>query len=120
MKMVRAIIRPEREPNVIRALENIGIFAMTKIPVTGRGRQGGVQVGALSYAEMAKVMLLVVVPDEQVDAAVTTIAHAAYTGYPGDGRIFILPVEKAVRLRTGEIDELALKEKPATKAAKSS
>jgi nitrogen regulatory protein PII 1 len=103
MKLVRAIIRPDRDREVVRALEDIGVFALTKVQVTGRGRQGGVDAGRLRYQELAKVMLLVVVDDEQVDATVTAIAHAAYTGYPGDGRIFISDVEKSVRLRTGDI-----------------
>ncbi len=103
MKMIRAIIRPELEYRVIEALEQIGEFALTKIPITGRGRQGGVEAGSLHYAELAKVMMMLVVPDERVDAVLTTLAHAAYTGFPGDGRIFITPVEKTVRIRTGEI-----------------
>ena len=103
MKLLRAIIRPEREREVIRALERAGIYALTKMPVTGRGRQGGATNGALEYAELAKTMFLLVLEDEWVDRAVTTVAHAAYTGYPGDGQIFVSPVEKAVRLRTGEI-----------------
>lgn len=103
MKLLRAIVRPERERDVVRALERAGIVALTKIPVTGRGRQGGATNGALGYAELAKVMILIALQDEQVDRAVTVIAHAAYTGNPGDGQIFISPVEKVVRLRTGEM-----------------
>jgi nitrogen regulatory protein PII 1 len=104
MKLIRAIIRPECEPRVLRALENIGVYALTKIPVTGRGRQGGAQSGGLSYLELAKVMILIALEDEQADAAVTTLAHAGYTGYPGDGRIFVSTIDKAVRLRTGEVE----------------
>ena len=105
--MLKAIIRPEREPYVIRALERIGVFALTKVPVTGRGRQGGAEVEGLGYSELSKVMLLVVLEDDRVDETVTTIAHSAYTGYPGDGRIFVTAVDKAVRLRTGEIYQRA-------------
>ncbi len=105
MKMIRALIRPEREMQVVQALEKVGEFALTKFPVTGRGRQGGIQSGVLHYSEVAKVMFMLVVPDERADIAVTTISHAAYTGYPGDGRIFISNVETAVRLRTGEIQK---------------
>jgi len=103
MKLLRAIIRPEREREVVRALERAKIFAFTKIPVTGRGRQGGATNGALTYTELAKIMLLLVLEDDKVDRAITTVAHAAYTGNPGDGQIFISPIEKTVRLRTGEI-----------------
>lgn len=105
MKMIRAIVRPEREMHVMQALEKVGEFALTKFPVTGRGRQGGVQSGVLHYSEVAKVMFMLVVPDDRADVAVTAISHAAYTGYPGDGRIFISHVQSAVRLRTGEIHE---------------
>lgn len=108
MKMLRAIIRPETEYKVVQALEKLGIYAMTKVPVTGRGRQGGVEAGRLHYTELAKLMLMIVVEDSQADAAITTLAHAAYTGYPGDGQIFISPVEKTIRLRTGEIREEAI------------
>jgi nitrogen regulatory protein PII 1 len=103
MKMIRAIVRPEREMHVVRALEKVGEFALTKFPITGRGRQGGLQSGVLHYSEVAKVMFMVVVPDDRADVVVTTISHAAFTGYPGDGRIFISHVESTVRLRTGEI-----------------
>lgn len=107
MKLLRAIIRPERDREVVRALERAGILALTKIPVTGRGRQGGATNGAIAYAELAKIMLLLVLDDNEIDRAITTIAHAAYTGNPGDGQIFVSPIEKTVRLRTGEIYERA-------------
>ena len=105
MKLIRAIIRPECEERVIRALEQQGIHAFTKVPVTGRGRQGGAQVGGLHVTELAKIMLLLVVDDAQVDATMATVAREARTGFPGDGRLFVSPVERAVRLRTGEIDD---------------
>jgi nitrogen regulatory protein PII 1 len=101
MKMIRAIIRPERERHVEQALESIGEYALTKYPVTGRGRQGS-QAGLLNYAELAKIMLMLVVPDERVEPVIAAITRGAYTGFPGDGRIFVTPVEKSVRLRTGE------------------
>ena len=105
MKLIRAIVRPECEERVIRALEQQGVYAFTKLPVTGRGRQGGAQVGGLHVAELAKVMLLLVVDDAQVDVTMAAIAREARTGFPGDGRIFVSAVERAVRLRTGEIDD---------------
>ncbi|MCC6648906.1 MAG: P-II family nitrogen regulator [Polyangiaceae bacterium] len=102
MKLLRAIVRPDRDREVVRALEDAGVFALTKVPVTGRGRQGGAESGSLRYQELAKLMLLVVVDDDQVDAAVSAITRAAYTGYPGDGRVFVSDVARAVRIRTGE------------------
>ena len=106
MKMIRAIVRPERERHVIQALEAIGEYAMTKIPVTGRGRQGATS-GLLNHVELAKVMLMLVVPDARAEAVVAAISRAAFTGYPGDGRVFVTQVEKTVRLRTGEVLETA-------------
>ena len=110
MKMLRAIIRPECEERVVKALERIGVNAMTKVQVTGRGRQGGVQAGAVCYVELAKVMLMICLPEEKAEQAITAIGQAAYTGYPGDGRIFITDVEKTVRLRTGEIHDSSPKD----------
>lgn len=111
MKMIRAILRPERESMVVRALEDIGIVELTKFAVTGRGRQGGAEAGMLHFAETAKIMIMIVVGDEKVDAAVTAIAHAGCTGFPGDGRIFVSDVEKSLRLRTGESDDGRREEK---------
>jgi nitrogen regulatory protein PII len=104
VKLLRAIVRPECEERVIRALEEKGIYAFTKVPVTGRGRQGGAQVGGMYVTELAKTMLLLVVEDAQAEATVRTVMHAAHTGIPGDGRVFVSHVERAVRLRTGEVE----------------
>jgi len=102
MKMVRAIVRPERESAVASALADNGFPAMTKWDVLGRGKQAGVQVGSQVYDEIGKTMVMVVVEDDQVDRAVATIHAAAGTGYPGDGRAFVTPVEAAYTLRTGQ------------------
>lgn len=102
MKMIRALIRPERERNVITKLEQEGLFAMTKLPVTGRGRQGGIQVGTVTYGELAKVMLMLVVEDQDCARAVQAIKDSAHTGYPGDGKIFIQDVREAYTVRTGQ------------------
>lgn len=105
--MIRAIVRPERERHVVQALEDIGEYGLTKFAVTGRGRQGA-QSGLLNYAELAKIMLMVVVPDERSEAVLAAIARSAFTGFPGDGRIFVTTVEKTIRLRTGEVNEGAM------------
>lgn len=102
MKLIKAIIRPERETEVIQALEREGIYGMTKIDVLGRGRQQGIQVGEITYDELAKLMFMIVVEDQDCDRAVKAIRSAAYTGHFGDGRIFILSVEQAWTIRTGE------------------
>jgi nitrogen regulatory protein PII 1 len=102
VKLLKAIIRPERESAVIKALEREGIYGMTKIDVLGRGQQKGIQVGEVTYDELAKLMLMIVVEDADCPRTVETIRKAAFTGHFGDGRIFVLPVEQAVTIRTGE------------------
>ena len=104
MKLIRALIRPERERHVIRALEETGHEGLTKMSATGRGRAGAA-AGVLNQAELARVMLMLVVADDRVDDVIGAITKSAYTGFPGDGRIFVSPVDRAVRLRTGEVDE---------------
>ncbi len=102
MKMVRAIIRPEKEVAVAAALASEGFPAMTKWDVLGRGKQQGVQVGDHFYDELAKCMFMVVVEDDQVEAVSNAIQKAAYTGFPGDGRTFVTGVDASYTLRTGE------------------
>ncbi len=102
MKMVRAIIRPEKEVAVAAALANEGFPAMTKWDVLGRGKQQGVQVGDHFYDELAKCMFMVVVEDDQVETVSNAIQKAAYSGFPGDGRTFVTGVDASYTLRTGE------------------
>ena len=102
MKLIRAMIRPEREEHVIAALEASGIVSLTKMDVLGRGQQRGIQVGATIYDELPKVQLMVVVEDVQVDAALAAIEAGAKTGQHGDGKIFISPVDAAYTIRTGQ------------------
>jgi nitrogen regulatory protein PII 1 len=101
MKMIHAIFRPERETAVLERLEAAGYYAMTRVPVLGRGQQRGIQVGAVSYDELAKVMLMIVVEDDQCVPVVRLIEEAAWTGHPGDGKIFIQAVREAYTVRTG-------------------
>lgn len=102
MKMLRAIIRPEKTQEVVESLEKAGFPAVTKIDVLGRGKQRGIQIGSTVYDELAKTMLMVVVQDEDAAKAVDAIAKAAKTGNYGDGKIFVSPVEEAYTIRTGE------------------
>ncbi len=102
MKMIRAIIRPERSEAIAEKLADAGIVSMTKMHVFGRGKTKGLQVGDIRYDEFPKVMLLIVVPDETVDTTVEIIHTAGKTGNIGDGKIFISPVETAYTVRTGE------------------
>ncbi|WP_048092595.1 P-II family nitrogen regulator [Geoglobus acetivorans] len=107
MKMVVAIIRPERVEQVMDSLEDAGFVALTVTEVKGRGEQKGIQLqfrGRTVEVDMLeKVKLEVVVEDEEVQRAVDAIIAGARTGKIGDGRVFILPVEKSVRIRTGEV-----------------
>ena len=77
MLMIRAIIRPEKSSKVLKALFEAGYVAVTKIPVVGRGKQRGIKIGDVTYDELPKEMLIIVVKDEDKDFAVTTIMEAA-------------------------------------------
>ncbi|MBI2855834.1 MAG: P-II family nitrogen regulator [Chloroflexi bacterium] len=102
MKMVRAIVRPEKETAVASALAKAGFPALTKWDVLGRGNQQGIQMGSQLYDEVAKSAILIVVQDDRVEALLQVIRDAALTGYPGDGKIFISPVDSAYTIRTGK------------------
>ena len=106
MKKIEAIIKPFNLDDVREALTDIGITGMTVTEVKGFGRQKGhteVYRGA-EYAVdfLPKVKIELVLRDEQVDQAVDVIIETARSGKIGDGKIFIIPVEEAVRIRTGE------------------
>jgi nitrogen regulatory protein PII 1 len=102
MKMVRAFIRPEKEQEVVQALEGAGYASLTKMPVFGRGKQKGLQVGPIYYDELPKTLLMLVVEDENAKHAIKVIEDKARTGFIGDGKIFVSPVEEAYTIRTGE------------------
>lgn len=102
MKMIRAFIRPEKEQEVVLALEGAGFPSLTKMPVFGRGKQKGLQVGPVHYDELPKTLIMTVVDNEDVDKVVKIIQDKARTGFIGDGKIFISPVEAAYTVRTGE------------------
>ncbi|MDO5853505.1 MAG: P-II family nitrogen regulator [Thermoplasmata archaeon] len=104
MKMVMAIVRPERLQCVKDGLKDIGINGVTITHVTGRGEQMGLvfttRVGDFVVDEIEKVKLEIVVDDDTVDTVVAKIKEKAETGHPGDGRIFIIPVEQSLKIRT--------------------
>ena len=106
MKMVMAIIRPERLQCVKDALKDIGVSGMTITHVTGRGEQMGLKfttrVGEFVVDEIEKVKIEMVIDDEDLDRVITTIRRFSETGNPGDGRIFVIPVEQSIRIRTVE------------------
>lgn len=102
MKMIRAFIRPEKEQEVVLALEGLGFPSLTKMPVFGRGKQKGLQVGPVHYDELPKSLLMMVVDDEDVKKVVGLINDKARTGFIGDGKVFVSPVDEAYTVRTGE------------------
>ena len=108
MKMVVAVIRPEKLESVKKALEAKGFVAMTVTEVKGRGEQKGITLQfrgrTMDVDLLSKVKIEMVVRDEDVDAVIDTIVKNARTGRYGDGKIFVLPVEKSVRIRTGEVE----------------
>jgi nitrogen regulatory protein P-II 2 len=112
MKLVIAVIKPFKLEEVRDALTGIGIHGMTVTEVKGFGRQKGhmeIYRGA-EYAVnfLPKLRIEVGVADDRLDQVVATISAAAKTGKIGDGKIMVTPIEKAVRIRTGETDDDAL------------
>ena len=112
MKKVEAIIKPFKLEEVKEALANIGVQGLTVSEVKGFGRQKGhkeLYRGAEYVVEfLPKVKIEIVVTDENVEAAVKAIVEAASTGRIGDGKIFVTPMEEAVRIRTGESGDSVL------------
>ncbi len=102
MKMIKAIVRPEKEFDVIRGLEKKGFYSLTKLDVLGRGRQKGVRVGSATYDELAKLLLILVVEDKDAPKAVKIIQDYAKTGNFGDGKVFVSEVAEAYTIRTGK------------------
>ncbi len=100
MKMVRAIIRPEKAEKVVDALDEAGYVAITKMDVIGRGKQKGIQLETIYYDEIPKIMLMLVAEDESIEQIVDIINENAFTGNIGDGKLFISPVEEAYTVRT--------------------
>ena len=106
MKKIEAIIRIEKFEEVKEALKGLGYPGMTKTPVEGHGKQKGLKQqfrGTTFEVDfLPKLKIEIVVLDEDVPKMLNVIANAARTGETGDGKIFVLPVENAVRVRTGE------------------
>lgn len=100
--MIRAFIRPEKEQEVVLALEGAGFPSLTKMPVFGRGKQKGLQVGPVHYDELPKTLIMMVVDDQDVQTVVALINEKAKTGFIGDGKIFLSLVEASYTIRTGE------------------
>jgi nitrogen regulatory protein P-II 1/nitrogen regulatory protein P-II 2 len=112
MKLVVAIIKPFKLDDVREALHDVDVHGMTVTESKGFGRQKGhteIYRGAEYAIEfLPKLRLEVAVSDEQLDSVIETIGSAARTGKIGDGKIFVMPLEQAVRIRTEETGDIAL------------
>ena len=112
MKKIEAIIKPFKLDEVKEALQEIGVQGLSVIEVKGFGRQKGhteLYRGAEYVVDfLPKVKIEVVLDDDQVDGAIEAIVEAAKTDKIGDGKIFVTPVEQAIRIRTGETGSDAL------------
>jgi nitrogen regulatory protein PII 1 len=102
MKMIKAIVRPEKAEEVAEALEAGGFPALTKMEVFGRGKQKGITVDEVYYDELPKTLIVQVVEDEEVDRVVEIIVKSAKTGKMGDGKIFVTDVKSTYTIRTGK------------------
>jgi len=112
MKKIEAIIREERLDAVKKALEEKSYLGMTVSEVSGRGKQKGLtlqwRVGEYRVDLLPKLKIELVVLDEDVEPVIDAIVMNARTGDTGDGKIFVLPVETVVRVRTGDRNEAAI------------
>lgn len=112
MKKIEAILKPFKLDDVVEALSDVGVEGVTVSEVRGFGRQKGrteIYKGAEYVVDfLPKIKIEVVVSSALANIVVETIQKTAFTGKIGDGKIFVLPVESAVRVRTGEKDEQAL------------
>jgi nitrogen regulatory protein PII len=112
MKLIYAVIRPHRLQDVKEALADVGVVGMTVTDVRGAGRQRG-QVERYRGSEysidlLAKIKIEVAILDSQAEEVIQAIRSSAYTGEIGDGKIFVLPLEDTIRVRTGERGEDSL------------
>ena len=112
MKQVTAIIKPFKLDEVREALAEVGVSGLTVTEVKGFGRQKGhteLYRGAEYVVDfLPKIRVEVVLPDDQVEAAIEAVVKAARTGKIGDGKIFVYSIEQAIRIRTGEFGDDAL------------
>jgi len=101
MKMIRAIVRPDKTEIVAEALAQAGMPSLTKMHVFGRGRTKGIRIGDVVYDEFPKTLLLLVIEDEKLDEAISIILESAKTGTMGDGKVFVTEVEAAYTVSKG-------------------
>ena len=106
LKKVEAIVREDKVNDVVDALKAIGIMGLNTFEVRGHGRQGGIQLvgraGTYQVNMLPKIQVNIVLSDRNLEPAIEAILKSAYTGEPGDGLIFVTPVEEVIRIRTRE------------------
>ncbi len=102
MKMIRAIVRPEKAESVAESLAAAGFPALTKMEVYGRGKQRGITVDEIHYEELPKTMIMMVVEDGDVQKVTDCMQTSAKTGHFGDGKIFVTNVDESYTIRTSE------------------
>lgn len=106
LKKIEAIIREDKVNDVKDALEKIGIIGLNLFEIRGHGRQGGIQLlgraGTYQVNMLTKIQINIVLSDRNLEETIETILDAAYTGEPGDGLLFVYPVEEVIRVRTRE------------------
>ena len=106
MKLIKSIVRPNKVDEVKDALAKLGVSGMTVTEVRGHGKQKGhtaiYRGQEYAVSLLPKMEIEVVVPDNIIDDAVKAIIQSARTGEIGDGRVFVIPVDQAYRIRTGE------------------
>jgi nitrogen regulatory protein P-II 1 len=106
LKKIEAIIREDKVNDVKDALADIGIVGLNMFEVRGHGRQGGItlvgRAGSYQVNMLPKMQINIVLSDRNLEDAIETILKSAYTGEPGDGIIFVYPVDEVIRVRTRE------------------
>ena len=112
LKKIEAIIREGKVNDVKEALAEIGIVGLNMFEIRGHGRQGGIKLtgrsGTYQVDMLPKIQINVVLSERNLEETIQTIIKAAYTGEPGDGLIFVCPVDEVIRVRTGERSEKAM------------
>jgi nitrogen regulatory protein PII 1 len=104
MLMIRAIVRPEKVDTVLERLMAEGFPAVTRMAVSGRGKQRGIKIGDITYDEIPKELLIMVVPDADKDLVIKTVIGSARTGDKGafgDGKVFVSPVDEVYTVSSG-------------------
>jgi len=108
MKMIQAILRPEKLKDVEERLKKEGFPSLTEISVRGRGKQRGIVIGEMRYDKLPKELLVLTCKDADLQKILGIILEEGRTGNIGDGKIFVLNVEDAITIREGRRGEAAL------------